>query len=157
MAEKDINMEKSFTVKVERLLVKAVLIGMLLIVGMQFIMLNDSARVFLNYTASLEGGSLGETGILTKEGSVFLELESEELMPQVKLLVNGEPIASFDKGEIEVVVKNNDLLEMDAVRVTDEYVHVSVVGVTDNILQPSVGLRIRAKNRIETISRVRLK
>jgi hypothetical protein len=157
MSGKDINKSQSLTFKVEKLLIKAVTIGLFLLICFQFIMLNDSARVFLNYTSALEGGPLGETEMLTKEGSVYVLLENEQLMPRAQLLINGEPVAAFNNREIEVVVKNNDLLELDAARAVDEYVNVSVVGISDNVLQPSVGLRIKAKNKIEVISRVRLK
>jgi hypothetical protein len=157
MAGKDRIKKNNFTLKIEKLLIKAVIAGLILLVGFQFIMLNDTARVFLNYTAGLEGSSFGADGMLTKEGRIYILLENEMLMPGVQLLVNGEPAASFNRREIELTVRNNDLLELDAARVNDEYIHISVVGISDNVLQPSVGLRVKAKSRIETISRVRLK
>ena len=146
-----------FNKRIEKLLIRAVLIGMLFLVTFQFIMLNESARVFLNYATTLEGDSLEDSGILTKEGSLYIMLESEYLIPKAKLLQNGEPVATLDTREVKISVRNNDVLELDASKSGDEFVLVCVVGISDNVLQPSVGLRVKARNKIELISRVKLK
>ena len=39
----------------------------------------------------------------------------------------------------------------------DEFVHICIVGISDNVELPRVGQRVKAKNRIELISRVKLK
>jgi hypothetical protein len=145
------------TCRVERIIVKAVVIGVLSLIVFQAIMLNETARVFLNYATRLEGGPLEETGILSSGGRLIIKLENREEYPQALLLVNGEPVAAFDKKELEVNVRNNDLIEVDATKVKDEYLYISVVGVSDNIIQPSIGLKIKAKNKIQIISRVKLK
>ncbi len=146
-----------FVFKTEKLLLRAVIIGMLVLVSLQFVMLNQSARVFLNYATTLEGGPLEEARMLTNEGSIFIMLENEHLFPQAKLLLNGEPAAIFDKREIQLTVRNNDVLELDASKANDEFIYICIAGISDNVVQPSIGLRIKAKNKIELISRVRLK
>lgn len=151
------NMGPGFAIKIEMLLIRAAVAGMIALIVFQLVMLNDSARVFLNYAASLEGGALEEMQIHTKQGSVYIALENERLMPKAKLLINGEIAASFDKREIHLEVRNNDVLELDASKNDDEFVHICIVGISDNIELPKVGQRVKAKKRIEPISRVRLK
>ncbi len=142
---------------VERLILKAVIAGILLLIAFQALMLNDTARVFLNYTTRLEGDSLQEAGLLSTSGKIIVKMENQELYPEAMLLVNGEPVARFDRQEVEVEVKNNDLLELDASRVKKQSLYFTVVGVSDNVLKPSIGMRVSAKNKIEVISRVKLK
>lgn len=142
---------------IERLLIRMAFIGMLALIAFQFVLLNDTARVFLNYATTLEGGPLEETQMLSKEGSIYIMLENEKCVPGAKLLLNGEPLAVLEKQEIKVNVRNNDVLELDASKCADEFVHIRIVGISDNIQQPYVGQRAKAKGRIELISRVKLK
>ena len=151
------NLSPELINKFETLLVRAVLLGMLLLITFQCVMLNESARVFLNYATTLEGGALEESAILTREGSLYLVLENEGPIPEAKLLLNGEPVTALDTDEVKIMVRNNDVLELDTSRSDDEFVHICVVGISDNVLQPSVGLRVKARNKIELISRVKLK
>lgn len=143
--------------RVEKVILKAVIIGVLLLVAFQAIMLNETARVFLNYTTRLEGGTMEETGIFPPEGKLVLRLENLDKHPQALLLVNGEPVASFENSEIEVNIRNNDLIEIDATKVDDDSLYISVVGVSDNVISPPIGYRVTARNKIQLFSRVRLK
>lgn len=151
------NTEPGFALKIERLIIRASVAGMIVLIVFQFVMLNDTARVFLNYATTLEGGPLEETQMHVREGSVYVTLENENLVPEAKLLLNGEPAGAFNRREIKVNVRNNDVLELDASKCGEEFVHICVVGITDNIELPRVGQRVKAKNRIELISRVKLK
>lgn len=157
MFRKPRNKQSDITLKLERLILKAVISGIILLIIFQAIMLNDTARVFLNYTTRLEGDSLQETGLLSAKGKIIVKLENQELCSDALLLVNGEPAARFDKREIEVQVKNNDLIEIDTSRVKNQIIYFTVVGISDNVLEPSIGTRIKAKNKIEVISRIKLK
>ncbi|MDI6706378.1 MAG: hypothetical protein QME73_08990 [Bacillota bacterium] len=143
--------------RVEKIILKAVIIGVLLLISFQAIMLNETARVFLNYATRLEGGSMEESGIISPEGKLVLRLENLDKYPQALLLVNGEPVASFENAEIEVNIRNNDLIEIDATKVDDDYLYISIVGVSDNVISPSIGYRVKARNKIQLFSRVKLK
>lgn len=143
--------------KVEGFILKAAITGIVLLTLFQAIMLNDTARVFLNYTSKLEGQSLDESGLLTTTGKLIIRIENEEVFPEVLLLVNGEPVAAFDRKEIGVQVRNNDLVEVDASRLKERSIYLSIVGVSDNVIQPTIGMRVRARNKIQVISRVKLK
>lgn len=151
------NSEPGLAIKIERLIIRAAVAGMIALMVFQFVMLNDTARVFLNYATTLEGGALEETQMHVREGSVYVMLENENPMPEAKLLLNGEPAGVFNKREIQVNVRNNDVLELDASKCGGEFVHICIVGISDNVELPRVGQRVKAKNRIELISRVKLK
>ncbi|MGI6698085.1 MAG: hypothetical protein GX918_05765 [Clostridiales bacterium] len=157
MSENRSNTEPGFALKIERLIIRAAVIGMIVLMVFQFVMLNDTARVFLNYATTLEGGPLEETQMHVKVGSVYVMLENEDPMPEAKLLLNGEPAGAFNRREIQVNVRNNDVLELDASMYDDEFVHICIVGISDKVELPRVGQRVKAKNRIELISRVKLK
>ena len=89
MSENRSNTEPGFALKIERLIIRAAVIGMIVLMVFQFVMLNDTARVFLNYATTLEGGPLEETQMHVKVGSVYVMLENEDPMPEAKLLLNG--------------------------------------------------------------------
>lgn len=149
--------ESKYDYRIERLLFKGVLFGMLILIFFQCIMLKEPVRIFLNYAMTLEGIPLEESGMVSKKGSLHLRLEEGGPCAETKLLLNGEPAAAFDVQEVKIIVRNNDILELDATGNKDKFVYIRVVGVSDNVTGPPVGLQIRAKNRIELISRVKLK
>jgi len=157
MFRKPGNNQHDIIYNVERLIFKAVIVGIILLIIFQASMLNETVRVFLNYTTRLEGDSLQEAGLLSERGMIIVKIENEELFPDALLLVNGEPAAGFDKKEIEIQVKNNDLIEIDASRIKKQPIYVTVIGISDNVLKPTIGMRIRAKNKIQIISRIKLK
>ncbi len=148
---------REYNKRIEKLLFKAVLLGLLILVVFQIVMLKDSVRMFLNYTTMLEGRSLRAEGMLMEEGYVCLSLENGTSLSGIELLLNGEPIASLDTRGVRVHVRNNDVLELDASRNKKGCAWVHVVEVSDNVMQPPVGLRTRAANKINLISRITIK
>jgi hypothetical protein len=146
-----------FMHRVEKSIIKLAVAGIVILVVFQAIMLNDTVRVFLNYATRLEGGPLEDSAMLSSGGRVVLRLENDNTFPQAFILVNGEPVKALNDYEIELEVRNNDLIEIDATNVGDEYVYLTTVGVSDNVLQPSIGQRAKARKRIELFSRIRLK
>lgn len=149
--------KREYNGKIETLLFRVVLFGLSLLVIFQFIMLKESVRKSLNYAIMLEGGSLGGEGVLMREGYVYLTLEKDIPLFEVKLLLNGEPVANLDAYKTKVSVRHNDVLELDASKSTKGYACVRIVDVSDNVIQPMAGLQIRAGNKIMLISRVSLR
>lgn len=146
-----------FMRRMEKSIIKLAMAGIAVLVVFQVIMLNDTARVFLNYATRLEGGSLEDSAMLSSVGRVVLRLENDNTFHRAFILVNGEPVTALSSSEIELEVRNNDLVEIDATKVEDQYIYLTTVGVSDNVLQPSIGQRVKARNRIELFSRIRLK
>ena len=157
MAREARNKQFDIAYWVEKLLFKAAIAGIILLIVFQAIMLNESARVFLSYTTRLEGETLEQGGLLSTSGRIIIRIENEELFPEALLLVNGEPVAAFDKREVEIQVRNNDLVEIDVSRIKDKTLYFSIVGISDNVIQPTIGMRVKARNKIQVISRVKLK
>jgi hypothetical protein len=146
-----------FICRMEKSIIKLAMVAIAILVFFQVIMLNDTARVFLNYATRLEGGSLEDSAMLSSVGRVVLRLENDNTFHRAFILVNGEPVTALSSSEIELEVRNNDLVEIDATKVEDQYIYLTTVGVSDNVLQPSIGQRVKARNRIELFSRIRLK
>ncbi len=150
--------KREYNRKIETLLLRVVLFGLSLLVIFQFIMLREPVRKSLNYAIMLEGDSLREEGVLMREGYVYLTLEKDIPLFEVKLLLNGEPVANLDAYKTKVSVRHNDVLELDASKGTKGYYAcVRIVDVSDNVIQPMAGLQIRAGNKIMLISRVTLR
>jgi len=106
-------------VRMDRLLVRVVVIALSLLAITQILMADDRARAFLSLTDRVElpRASWNDTVLaMTRplRDSLVIQLANADRAPRAWLLVNGKPVASFRNGTASATVKAGDLVEVDA-------------------------------------------
>ncbi len=108
--------------RLERFFINLVLIILILLISVQLLMRNDSAysklkvmevsiKNFFQDQAVMEGFRPGQ--LIVEEGVINIELLQTYSLPQVWLVKNGQRVANFAEGSVEIRVKEGDLLVLD--------------------------------------------
>jgi len=111
--------------RLERYLIRFIMLSLIAVVVVQGLMTNDSYRLFLSWSERMEGQEIsypanmlqGDTNKLAAQSPharVVIAIESFSSLPLARLLVNGQEKQSFEQKEISVPVKGGDKLEIDS-------------------------------------------
>lgn len=142
--------------KIEKLILSITIICFILLIGVQFINLNDenvinTSRFMKNdkYIPIINKKN-------TDKGILIIKLLDDEYN-EVNILVNGEPAGDFKKdNEIKIKVCENDLVEVDGTAYMDK-VKVKLQGISKNVNNPKLDTVITTSQSIEILGKVRLK
>lgn len=150
-----------FTTRLERFLIKAVLLGIALLVVVQVALTNESARTFLNYGATLTGADPETLELLRQEsesvpamaefssvsskevptrskGQVMVKLQDHITLDYAKIIVNGKVVASFNQNPVMLEVRDGDTIKVDG-SVYQMPLRIEVIKVSANVISPPVG------------------
>ncbi len=144
--------------RLERILVRLVVISLVLLVTVQALLTEDDTRVFLSYTDRLEGvrWAPDESPQDDPVPSLEIEVSNGPSAPWAKVLVDGKEVASFRKKIIRVPVQDGQLVEIDGTR-WRRLTKFRVRWVHPNMVEPRVGTEVITQGTIQTVGRVHLR
>jgi hypothetical protein len=143
------------TINFERLMFKVFIAVFVVLLGVQAALMNPAIRSAVTVRNSMEGSPLGQEEYLYLEGSMELQLIGEENNPNLKVLVNGEEMACFDQGVVEIAVADGDIVELDGSEIANT-AKVTVTSVSTNMEGDYKGRIYNVDNGIKRIGRVRI-
>ncbi len=161
---------KSWSQRVEGLLLRATIAACVLLVLAQAFLTRDQARRYLSYVDRLEGVSLAvvteETAKTTDAGRdeaqrqpqgpwVTIRLEGRSSAGAALVLVNGEAVARFRQATVTVCVDDGDLIEIDGADYRTE-LRFKVVAASPEMMEPVSGLQIVCRRDIAIVGRVKV-
>lgn len=133
--------------KVEAIVLKLIILGLLITIFYQFIHNNNISSAFSQNLAHYNDYTIDK-------GKVILKLENSDKYKNVKVLVNGEELSDFKKSnEVKITVNNNDIIEINS-GMYNENIKVTVVGLTKNIQSPKLDTYVITNSNIEILGKV---
>lgn len=145
---------------VERWLLRAAALGVLLLVGVQVLLQQDPARGYLTYIDRIEGERLDEPEAILATAAprtyvVVLHLVSREQAERARLLVNGVPAGDFGQPRLQVQVRAGDVLEIDG-SAYQETLRFRVTATSRELVRPALGREIMTRGDIRSLGTVAL-
>lgn len=92
---------------------------------------------------------------LMQEPAITFQLKNYSTLPLARVLVNGESRGEFRDRYVTVFVQEGDVLEVDGSRYSRSF-DIVVLDVSEEVLVPSAGTRLRVDGGITRLDRVRL-
>lgn len=142
--------------KVEKLLMRTVILTAVLLVVVQALVVNDPfstvmARVGTDTTPAVE-----TTAAHWSEPRITLYLENYSALPHLVVLVNGNKMDVFDDRYVTIPVQDGDRVEIDSTFYSNE-VLVKVLNTTADVIIPMIDKQLALKNNIVPVCTVKLK
>lgn len=160
MLKKFINLKSIFKTilnrRIENILSVFTIFFFLILLFAQIGLVNNKTRAILSSIDVFEGYRIDEVDSIIREGTVTLELIDIKKESDIKILVNGLEVDKFYKKSIDVVVRNNAIIEIDGTRIKSP-IRVRISGKTDNIIGNIVNKEITVQSNIKIITSIKLK
>lgn len=160
---------KRLVERIEKILMRTIILGIILLVVVQGLMTNDPVRFYLSWAERMEGQTLelpaaGQQQIpeedLTKAESpqavMILSVSQFSSLPKAKVLINGEEKLVFNDREIEVACQGGDIIEIDCTEY-DFPLEFTVKEASENLSYPPPGKIFTANNSIVLIGKIIVK
>jgi len=152
----------SFIEGLEKLLLKLVVLGVLLLIVVQIFMTGDSFRYYLSGTERMEGRPIpvGVEAAATADKvhpmtTITFKLRDFAAAPKVDLKVNGRAVAKFKNGEVTVAVDDGDLIELDGGFYTHQLVF-AVKATSGPVSYPKIGQEFVVQHGVTAVGRVKI-
>lgn len=114
--------------RVEKYLMRLVVVSLVMVVVAQGLMTDDSTRFYMSWSERMEGQNLPtpvvvpddklspstNADIKSPEALLTIELSQYTSAPQAKILINGQSRYSFSRQQVLIRVKAGDTVEIDA-------------------------------------------
>lgn len=140
---------------IEKLLFVSVLITFTMLIIVQGALLDPAIRTFLSIDEQYEGAPLADEEFLYSEGFLYLQVADLKEHHNVKVLVNGDEVARFDRARLQVTVRNGDVIEIDGSD-SHETVEVVVESGSENVSQECLNARVKVTSDVKKLVRVKL-
>ncbi len=111
------------TRKFEYILFKAALGMLILLIITQVVMTNERMRSFMSVVDQMEGipleqyeeeqAALSYSGIGEEELYLVLEAQTDEIIPDLKILINNRDTYNFEDYQAKIIVNAGDMIEID--------------------------------------------
>lgn len=162
---------RHFVKKVEKYLIRAIILAVLVVVVAQGAMTKDSWRFYLSLGERLEGQTIefpvnyssqevntdnNRRIVNSPYASITLQTEKNTSLPHAILMVNGEERAKFLNGEIELQLNAGDVLEVD----TGYYnfpLEFSIKDCSSNLAYPEKGKTFTSNQSTLLIGKIMVK
>ncbi|NPV26297.1 MAG: hypothetical protein HPY81_02325 [Firmicutes bacterium] len=168
----------SWADRIERFLLRFVIIGLVVLVVTQSLLTSDPLRFYLSFAERMEGRSLdldnayvfkdvddanqpgsemslsGRPSVPT--GTLTVSLLNYSSLQKAVLLRNGEPIGDFRDKHLTVRVHAGDVLEVDG-SYYNYPLALEITAASENIVSPKVKQRIEVKHNVVKLGVVQLK
>lgn len=142
-------MLKKFVDKIEKYLIRFIVLGVVVLVLVQGMMTRDSLRFYLSWSERMEGQALeypvSKENVEADESPgmdinspyalLSLSLEQYSSLPKAVILINGEKVDNFENQEVDLKLMAGDIVEIDAT-FYDFPVEIKVNKVSDNLAFP---------------------
>ncbi len=140
---------------IEKLLLVSLLVTFIILIVVQGALLDPAVRTFLSIDEQLEGTPLADEEFLYSEGILYLEVTDAREHHNLKVLVNGDEVARFDRARLQVTVRNGDVVEIDGSDVY-ETVEVAVASGSENVSPECLNARVTVSSDVKKLVRVKL-
>lgn len=146
---------EALSMSVERLLFFSFIVTFILMIIVQTALLSPSIRTFLSVDSEYEGTPLALEEYLFEDGGLTLKLINSGKNNLIKVMVNGDPVAAFETSEINLRVKNGDVVEIDGSK-SKSAEEVEITSKTDNVISDCLNKKVKVQSNIKTLVRVRV-
>jgi len=149
----------------EKILVRTVILGFVLLVVTQSMLTSDSMRFYLSWSERLEGQPFQEWSnpsarVLDKESALFahltIELKDFSSLSKAKLLINGQETSDFRDKKITVKVYPDDVISIDG-SFYNRPLEFKVSEASPNISNPTPNQIIKTNSTVESFGKVKFK
>ncbi len=143
--------------ELEKGLIRLVVFIAAVLILAQLSIYSDSMEKGAAPVASLEAPRpvLRDTTGLFQDSVVTFQLKNFSTLPLARVLVNGEPRGEFRDRYVTVYVREGDILEVDGTRYKRP-LEIEILDVSDEVVMPAAGTKIRIEGSINNIGRVHL-
>ncbi|MBM7556483.1 hypothetical protein [Halanaerobacter jeridensis] len=152
---------------VAKLVLNVVVVGLVLLVTVQFIMSNTAvdksllskvpySKYILKLDQSDKFSQTAKTVFAPQEGTLIFKLQGNDNPWQVRLLVNKEVVGNFAAGFIKVKVRPGDKLAIDA-RGYKEAIWLQLSDISEKIVFLKEGQQFWIKNEYKKLGTVKAK
>ncbi|HHX18496.1 MAG TPA: hypothetical protein GX727_06515 [Clostridium sp.] len=138
----------------EKILFSTFVIVFLSLIIVQAAMINPKVREVLVNENSFEGNPLQVEEYLYKKGEIFISLKSENANKKVKVLLNGDTIASFTSNVIKLYVKDGDVVEIDSTMADNA--EVEIISASSNIIDKYKGTKLKLNSEIKQLTKIQI-
>lgn len=149
---------KRFSKILENSLLNFCILSLVLLIGVQFFKLDGETVVFSNQEISNQEISKQMVEMYRGEnvGHIILKRPGNKYK-NIKVIVNNKDKYTFDeKNEAVIQVYENDIIDIDGTMYNED-IDITVVGITKNVVSPSLDSVITTKGSLETLESVELK
>lgn len=141
---------RKFVERMERYIIRLVVVGLVLMVTVQAVMTQDQYRMYLSWGERLEGESLEypvnviheekkiESEVVSPDAVVVLSVDKYSSLPQAAVLVNGHKRAVFNSRELRLQLKAGDVIEIDTTRYNFP-IEFKITDLSSNVAFPKNG------------------
>lgn len=160
---------RGFFEKVERILVRVVVIALVAVVVVQGVMTNDQARLFLSWSERMEGQAINleeESGAAAVKQSPVQAVAPQALLtlgikdftslPKARVIVNGQEYGVFNSAKVELKVSPQDVVEIDSTAYNFP-VEYQVISRSPNLAYPRQGQVYAANQSIVMVGKIIVK
>ncbi|MEQ8200851.1 MAG: hypothetical protein ABRQ24_05455 [Syntrophomonadaceae bacterium] len=156
--------------RVEKGLIRFVIIGIVIMVVVQGFMSVDPIRLYLSWGERMEGENIRLPVAATKtetddpdveeavspQARLALEISHFSSLPRARILVNGSERTSFNGKQVNLAVQAGDTVEIDATAYNFP-IEFSVTAVSSNLVFPEKNLKYTANQTMVMIGKVIVK
>lgn len=145
--------------RLERVLLRLVVLSLVALVGAQALLSYGPARSYLSYVERLEGLEVRPVVLKSNGGGtggwkLTITLVSQPRAPRAVILLNGKEAATFAGPEVTLQVKPGDLLEVDGTLYRNP-LQFRVTATAPEMSEPATGLEIVTSRSVELVGRVK--
>ncbi|MCX7923280.1 MAG: hypothetical protein N3B21_14910 [Clostridia bacterium] len=150
------NGRKGIMLGIERILFFSFVVAFFAMIAVQTLLTLPSAKPIFSVKSDVEGAPLGIEEYLYKEGEIGLELLNSEGDENIKVLVNGDEVATFANKLVELTVRDGDVVEIDGSSSQDN-ASVEVVSKSENIGIDCIGKKVQVEANIKKLFNIKIK
>jgi hypothetical protein len=153
----------NFFLKFEKILINIIVIILILLISAQFIMKNEYTyerlhrlklsikNIFNDKNKTINVSKIDK---LNSQGKIIINLLNNVSLPQVWVLINGEKIANFDNGIVQLFVRDGDLISIDS-RAYNKTIWFEITYIQSFIKNLSIGEQFRLNSEKKVISLIK--
>lgn len=155
--------------RVERILMRLVVIALVAVVVVQGVMTNDQARFYLSWSERMEGQALnleeadsGTAASSTTQSAVApqalltLGVKDFASLPKARVLVNGQEYGAFNSSKVELKISPQDVVEIDSTAYNFP-VEFQVISRSPNLAYPRQGQIYAANQSMVMVGKIIVK
>ncbi|MGI5921422.1 MAG: hypothetical protein ACOX6I_06770 [Syntrophomonadaceae bacterium] len=159
---------KRFVDKVEKALVRIVVLGLVLMVMVQALMTREQYRLFLSWGEQLEGQSINfpvnstqmditepEPVIKNSSSEMSISIVGYSSLPKSIIMVNGYKVGNFADPTISFTINDGDVIEIDS-RYYNFPIDYKITGISDNVSYPVKGREYTGNQSIVMVGKVQI-
>lgn len=139
----------------ENILFGVCILCFIILIAVQIILVTPVLRDKLNLTDTSIGLPLNGDEYLYNQGQITLKIVGEDPDPLLRILINGDFVAAFEKTEMDVSVKDGDVIEIDGSQTSVPHI-VQVKSISANVSNKCKNASATVNSNIQKLVKVRV-